>query len=345
MEEVIHYKRARKIVGALSWISIVLAIFSLIGIIVCLVMLGFRDEPETLLYILALSMFGGVLLFGGLGFLLYRAGEKLLKRERDALERYHSDDSFLVGDGTLATLHRDKIVIQRAGAPKKGDKPISIPLSKVRAFSLCSRRSAREKGEWSVVFEVPARDLAKDRSKVEEDEKFYIQTDAKPRLYESLTRNNIPLTGERQEDSTQKKKFTRVFRAVKPDSVKRKNALIVAAVGGVALVGGIVIAFLLSATVGSIVSVFGVYFGGRAAVKYFKSKSCFSVYHEGIFWQEQNAVNNLFLKWEEIEEITLKEENIPVIYVKCVCGAYHLPALDGVYDEMKRLHGEKCKAA
>lgn len=342
MEEVLRFHRRRKTAEALSWIFIILAILSLVAIIVCLVMIGFQSDGEKILNITSLSGLGGILLFGGLGYFLYNRTDLLLKRENDAVERADSPDSFLIGNGTLATFRNDVMTVHRVGAPQKGDKLIHIPLGEVKAYSVCSRRRPREKGEWSVVFEVPAHFLARDEYKTEEGEKVFIQTDAKQRLYESLSAHGVPLLGEQQGDRAKNKKFTRVFRSVKPDVEKRRKALFMMLACLVALGGGVAIAFLLSSTVGTILAVFGVYFGTHAIFKFTKSKSRFSVYEEGIYWEEASSVNNIFLKWEEIERIELHEENIPVIQIKCVCGAYHLPALGGFYEELVRLHGEKC---
>ena len=95
--------KRRKALTALAWTAAILALLLVIGAIVCLVMLGLGNQNFYLLGFLALGGMLGAAALGGVGFALFRASVKAEDEERDFSERADSEESFTVGEGTLAT--------------------------------------------------------------------------------------------------------------------------------------------------------------------------------------------------------------------------------------------------
>ncbi|MDE6677288.1 MAG: hypothetical protein K2K12_06235, partial [Clostridia bacterium] len=202
------FARRRK-AGSISSLAFgVLAVLCLLGAIVCIVLteIGERSkETETLLYILSGSFAGGAALFAAATVLISKIAHSVYQTELDFRERCDSENSFFVGEGTLATFEKDGLRIHAESG--KGEA-IKVPYSEIRFFSVCTRHLPREKGEWSVVIEVPAKYLAKAGESVE-DGPALIQADAKERLYRCIENFGLTMIGGRE--NTEKRKRARSF--------------------------------------------------------------------------------------------------------------------------------------
>ncbi len=339
------YKTKRKIAGIFCWVFIILAVLGLLGLIVALIMLGVGDGThEKLLFILCGCFLGAIALCGSLGFLFIRLTEKLGKQEIDFEELADSADSFFVGEGTIAKFCENELVIRGATQAGKHAKVIRVPYREMRFFSVCSRHAPKEKGEWSVVLEIPLKYLAKEGKATKGDPPALIQTDAKPRLYECLKKYGLELSGELPPEHIVSKKYERLQKYVLPDREKRKKALLFALFGGVVFIGGVVSAVLWNASVGAVICVAGAYFAVHGAINYAKAKTALCIYREGIFWQEKTLADSTFLKWEEVLSLSQEEKN-GLLYLKtqCLYGSYSFPGALGAYEYLKERFPEKCR--
>ena len=158
--------KRRKALTALAWTAAILALLLVIGAIVCLVMLGLGNQNFYLLGFLALGGMLGAAALGGVGFALFRASVKAEETERDFLERADSEESFTVGEGTLATFSEDALVLHGQDREKK-ERRIRVPYKEMRFFSVLVRHAPKEKGEWRILFEIPAHYLSKKPQKGE----------------------------------------------------------------------------------------------------------------------------------------------------------------------------------
>lgn len=334
----------RKLCGVLSFVFALLAIVLLIGMVVTVLLIELKRSADSSLFaILAGSFAGASVVFACLGFLTGKAAERLFTAELDKRELLDSEESFFVGDGTLATFGEDLCLHAERGEEKKKD--IHIPYSAIRFFSVCTRRAPREKGEWSVVLEIPARYLAKEGKAEKNAPPALVQTDAKQRLYDCLSRHGLTLLGELPSDNGQKKSgngakkpFKPVIKFHMPHAQKRKRALITAIVGGVVFGAGIAVAFTLSLAVGAVLAVLGLFVGGRAILSFRNAQARLLLYREGLFWKDISRENNTFLKWEEVERVEKSEqEGHPILDVHCAYGAYHFLCPTGAYEAIETL--------
>ncbi len=242
-----------------------------------------------------------------------------------------------MGEGTLATFGETGIVIH---GEEGGGENIRVPYSEMRFFSVCTRRVPREQGEWSVIFEIPARYLAKANRAAKDGAPALIQTDAKPRLYQTLERHGLELIGERQSGAAGKFALRAKFYLC--DRPKRKRALIMVVAGLVLTVGGALLGVFWNPTVGAFLGAVGVLFAVRSLFTYVRAKSMLAVCDEGIWWQDINRADSVFLKWEEIVSITTEPNNGFELYrLQCAYGAYHFPAVAGSLAVLKELRPEK----
>lgn len=345
--EEIKRHRTKVTCNVFSWIFAAVAALCLIGALVVLVMLGVGErnsDKDFLLSVLCGAFAGGLVVFAlaGLGF--FRLTANAEKAERDAAERADSEDSFFVGDGTLATFCDGYLLLHARGNDEKHRDKIKIPYADIRCFSVCTRRTPSEKGEWSVVFEIPVRYLAKSGKTKKDEPPALVQTDAKQRLYDCLKKYSLPLLGELPDGRKENKKFTCLKKIALPDEQKRKRAVVFAGVGFILAVVGIVLAFTLSSPyIGTIVAVFGAFVGGRAVASFAKAKSVLAFYEEGVYWREPNRYECVFLKWEEIKRISRDEKDgYPLLRFECEYGAYHFPDAKGAYAYLKERCAEKC---
>ncbi|MDE6059806.1 MAG: hypothetical protein K2G44_07215 [Clostridia bacterium] len=337
------FARRRK-AGSISSLAFgVLAVLCLLGAIVCIVLteIGERSkETETLLYILSGSFAGGAALFAAATVLISKIAHSVYQTELDFRERCDSENSFFVGEGTLATFEKDGLRIHAESG--KGEA-IKVPYLEIRFFSVCTRHLPREKGEWSVVIEVPAKYLAKAGEPVE-DGPALIQADAKERLYRCIENFGLTMIGGREDTkkSEKGKKFSLLKSFVFPDRAGRKRILTQIILGVVAFALGIGLAFW-QLTVGIILGVFGSFIGGRAVWSYIQKKSVLYFYEEGIYWKEEHKNDSVFLKWEEIESIS-EEEKKGYLFLKVTCpyGSFYFLSREGVMEFLGQNHPEKC---
>ncbi len=330
-------RRKSALVNVFFYIFLALSVAGFLGAIVTVIVFEFKDGMDpTLSYILIGSLLGGGAVSGGLSYLFSRLLGSLDGARLDFAERCDSEQSFYVGEGTLATFEEDSLLLH--GDDGSG-RPIRIPYAEVRLFSVCTRTVPREKGEWSVVLELPARYLSKS-GKADAGEKVLVQTDAKQRLLDTISAHGLALLGERQAPPSGKK-YTLKAKYFVPVADKRRRAVIMAVIG-VAAVGGGIGAIFWNATVGSFLAVIGMFFALRGIMDFRGAKSLFSVYEEGIFWRDANGTDRIFLKWEEVVSVSReKVGGTPALKVQCAYGAYHLPDIDGVYEYLKETVPEK----
>lgn len=337
--------RTRKVCGVFVFVIAISSVLLLMGTIAAVLVLELgTSEPsrDWLLYILIGSFAGGAILFAVVGFLLGRLLQFYLLRELDYRERCDSEYSFFVGEGTLAKFETDGIFIRSEDG--RGET-IRVPYTQLRAFSVCSRHAPREKGEWSVVLEIPASYLAKPGKAKRDDPPALVQTDAKERLYRCLEERGVPLLGEPPEQKKRAEKFKPRCKYLLPNRKKRKRALLMLALG-VVLIGVAVPVGLYEVSIGSILGVFGAFIIGRAVNDFVRAKGIFAVYEEGIYWRDTTPEDSVFLKWEEIGAISPEErEGIALLNVQCAYGAYHLPNIGGAYDYLREFRPEKCRGA
>lgn len=338
-----RYRARRKAASAFGWVFVALTTCGLLGLIVCLILIGLGKASETLLTILCCLFPGGIVVFGLAAFGTMRLATALEKKERDCLERADGENSFFVGEGTLATFCETALRIRGAAAGGKREKTIAVPYGEMRFFSVCTRRAPKEKGEWSVVLEIPMKYLAKDGKRKQDEPPALIQTDGKPRLYETLKAYNLTLLGEPPIRGGVKK-YKRLRRFVLPDADKRKKAWLIAGLGAALIAGGIAAALCWNTTVGSVVAVVGAYLAIQGGLSYARAKSVFSVYREGIYWKERTQIDNMFLKWEEIVRLSpFERDGLPFLKAECLYGAYEYPNVNGAYEYLKEKFPEKCE--
>lgn len=336
MEESKRFRKYAKIWGAFGWTFIILALLGMLGLVVAFIMLGLGVGRAGLLGVLSGSFGGGAVLCGVLGYLTVKRGEHFSDLALDAEERADSEDSFFVGEGTLASFGEEELVIHG-----EKDKKICVPYREIRVFSVCVRVKPREKGEWSVLVELPARYLVKKAKK--EDPPVLVQTEGKERLYQTLKKRGLELLGEPPANRAKKpEKFTRMRKFELPDRKKRKTKLLLAALGGAVVCGGIGLAFYML-SLGAVVAVIGLYVLGRALVGYAQAKRVFAVYEEGLYLKELSLQDSFFLKWEEIVSLKAAEvEKQPAVRAECLYGAYDFPRPDGAYEYLKEKFPDKC---
>lgn len=328
----------RKAHSAFCFIFALLAILCLVGTLITLFMAELGNHAaatKTLLYILSGSFLGGAIAAAFLGVLLSKIAQNALSRELDYLERCDGENSFFVGEGTLATFGNGAVLLHGA----EGGKTVKVPYEKMRFFSVCTRHKPKETGEWSVVMEIPESYLSKSGKG---EEKALIQTDAKERLYDCLEREGLELLGELPPHEPVKKKFSRIQAFSRPDRKKRNRALILIVISALLCAGGIPAAIFWEVTAGSFLCVIGAFLLGRSVYAFCKAQSALIVYKEGLWWNDHGAVSDsIFLKWEEIESVNTEESgDVTVLNVRCAYGAYRFPAIEGA--EKAVLSAKEC---
>lgn len=330
-------KRLCTFLSVMFYIFTAVAVLSLIGVIVTVIVFEFKDGMSgTLCYVLAGSFAGGAALGGGLAFLFAHLLHIADDRRLDYLERCDSPYSFFVGEGTLATFGENELILHGEG---ENALSVRVPYGEARFFSVCSRRAPREKGEWCVVIEMPARYLAKKNHSVPPGETILVQADRKERLLQTISERGLTLLGEKKEE-LHKKKFTLKAKYLLPMSGKRRRALVLCGIGAVAAVAGIPLAIFWEPAIGSILTVIGIFVLGRSTVSFVRAKSVLQFYEEGLFWRDRNGIDRFFLKWEEIERIFREKEGF--LEVRCMYGSYHLPDIAGALEYLREIRPEKC---
>lgn len=322
-----------------------LAIGCLIGLIVVVIMLNLKKDGLITLYILTGSFTGGALLLACAALGVSRLMERAHLRELDFRERCDSQDSFFVGEGTLATFGESGIVIHDETDGKK--EKIDVPYAEMRFFSVCTRKSPREDGKWSVVLEIPLKYLAKEGKAKKNDPPALVETDGKERLYLCLEKYGRELLGEAPPRGEQKRAKGKTFKPVKkfylPNRAKRKRALAVAALGGALLVAGVLVAVFWQITLGAVLGAVGVLIGGKALFSFLRAKAVFAVYREGIYYSDSAGSERRFLKGEEIGRFSEEEKDgIPLLKACCLYGDYTFPMAKGAREALEEVFPEKC---
>lgn len=335
MDQTKKYRNLRKFWAAAGWVFVALFVLSMLGLIVCIVMLGLGYGDPVLLGELSGGALFGFALFGLFTYLAVKESAKCGDMELDALEREDGEDSFFIGEGTLATFEKERLRIHGAA----GKQEIAVPYREMRFFSVCSRKKPAEKGSWSVVLEMPSRYFQRDKSK--EAPPVLVQADGKERLYRCLEAHGLKLLGEARKEP-QKKRFERLYKTDLPDRAKRKRALILWIAGGVLIAAGVGLMFWRT-EVGAIVGAVGLYAFGRAAVSFVRAKKTFSFYAEGVLYREPGGADDVFLKWEEIESVSrFEQEGKEYLRLRCPYGAYDFPMFEGAYDRIAAQFPDKC---
>lgn len=337
-----RYHAKRKTATVFGWIFLALAVAGLIGLIVSLILLGLGKGSETVMFALCGASFAVVVVSGTLAFFFIRLGDKIAEKELDCKERSIGENAFGVGEETFAVFCEGKLLI-RGKTNEKRLKTISVPYTDMRFFSVCVRHTPKEKGEWSVVLEIPVKYLAKDGKGSKDDSPALIQTAAKPRLYECLKQYGLTLLGELPNEG-RTEKFLRKKRFILPDRNKRRRSLLYAGAGVVLIVGGVIAAVssLLNATIGAIIAVLGFYLAIHGFFGFLKAKSVFAVYREGVYWKDKTFTESVFLKWEEILSYS-KEEKEGRLYLEtqCLYGSYSFPLAAGALEYLEENYADK----
>lgn len=325
----------RKALTGLCFACAILGIVLLMGTLGVLLAAefgNFSEQTKTLLYILTGVFLGCAVAFALLAVLLSKTAQTALMRELDFIERCDDENSFFVGEGTLATFGNGKLTLHE----ETGGKVIFVPYSDIRFFSVCTRHAPNDKGGWSVVFEIPARYIAKNKADKGAPPAL-VQTDSKPRLLDCIAREGLELIGEvpANDGKREKKKVALVKKFVRPDKPKRKRAAVLIAVGAVLLGASLPIALWWEVTIGAIAGVLGAFLLGRSIYSFLKAKSELLLYREGLWWKEPSRNDSVFLGWNEVEGFTVEEcGGKELLAVRCAYGAYHFPAFEGAEDEI-----------
>ena len=324
--------------AAFSLSIIIILLFIAAFVMVCINEFGQPSgETQTLLWILAGAFLGGAVLLVLPDIGLTRLATALHERELDYREQMDGENSFFVGEGTLATFGKDSL---RIHAEAGGKEEIEIPYLEMRFFSVCVRHSPCEHGEWSVVIEIPARYLAKNPK--EGDPPALVQTDGKERLLHCLKAHGLELTGE-EVHAGSRKKFTPRKKIVLPERSARKRALIFMGLGAVLMGAGIGVAFW-QVTVGAVLAFVGATVSGKAFYSFLGAKRVLSFYDEGVFWKEKSRPDSVFLKWDEVVSVAKTEHGgVPLLKFSTAYGAYHFPAAEGAEDYLREHAEEKLK--
>ncbi len=324
--------RFEKCLTGTAFALALLAILGLFGIVVCLFLGQFGSVSDVVSYSALGGCAAGSVLFALVSVTVANRIPDIRSRRDDLLERMDGEESFFVGEGTLATFKEDSLVLH-AGADKAR---VRIPYGEMRFFSVCSRTKPREEGDWTVVMEIPSHYLIKEKKADKGSEKTpaLVQTDAKDRLYETLDRHGLMLEGARRGQTSEKKKFTRVERYFLPDSARRKRAYLLFGIGAVLVAACLPVA-LWQVTVGAIVGVFGILLLLRGGIAWREARSELSLYSEGLYWKESGRGESVFLKWEDILSVKA-EQSETVLRVTCSYGDYCFPLPDGAWEGIRR---------
>ncbi len=329
----LRLRRKRKTAFAVSWTSVGLLVICVAGLLVSFVLYGLaRTNEHDRLYVSLIGGFAaGIAAFGLIGVGCMKLASKWLFEERDEAERAISEDSFFAGEGTVATF-RDAGMVLEAGSVA-----VTVPYPELRAFAVCTRTRPREKGEWSVAIEIPAKYLSKKKTKNEPP--VYAQFDYKPRLLDRLAFRGIAVGGEKKGKG--KGRFRRLETFALPDRRKRRNALLTALVGAAVAAVGVGLAFTSLSTLSAVMVALGLLVAARSTVRFVQSKFLLAVYREGIFKREENGLG-AFYKWEELVSVTrVAKDGEQSIRLDFGYGELLCPEADGFYDFVARNYPQK----
>ncbi len=338
--------RTRKALGILTFVLAAAAILSLIGLLVTVIVLEMRgntlDEQATL-YLCTGIFAAGAAALAFAAFGCGKLSQEATRTELDYRERCDGEESFFVGEGTLFTFGEEGAVLHAESEEKK---PVSVPYGDLKFYSVCRRTKPREKGEWSVVIELPSHYVVKDKSR-DVPPVVRIQAEGKARLYRAIAAHALTLGGEQPpQGKAERKEFSLRTKFLLPDRDRRRHALIFAAVAAAAVVAGVLIAVFWQEmlTIGVIVAVFGLFFAGRSIISFVRAKGMIAFYEEGVYWREGGRAidERIFLKWEDIEHVSLQEaQGKRYLTLACAYGNYNLPDVAGAYEYIAANRQEK----
>lgn len=356
--------RMRRRWNGLFWTFAVLSVALIVGFLFAIVMLGLGKGDILIFGLLSAGFVVFAAVFAACAYPCYARSDRIAVAELDALEREDDQNSFFVGEGTLATFRKEDLFLHGGEAeketeeddgdfePVKKKRNLSIPYYDIKFFSVCARRAPKEGGKWSVVLQIPARYFNK--GAVRDAQPLLIQTDGKPRLYQRLKELGIELSGEpvpktveegtepEKEKGKPEKKYKRLQKFVLPDQKRKNKALILVAFGVLFLIGGTVAIAFKETSVGSVLLLLGVYIVVRALVAFFRARALFFLYEEGIFYSEPTGVDSVFLKWEEFSAVKpVVRDGKDRMRAQCLYGAYDFPVFPGALEALLSLHPEK----
>lgn len=320
------FKRNGTAAGILAVALGFAAVALLLGTVITVVINELKNGEATLrrlLYILTGAFGGGAFVCAVLAFFLSKLADKIYKSELDFRERTDGEHTFFAGDGTFCTFGEGAMVLH---AESGEGKSVRVPYSEMRFFSVCTRRKPREEGEWCVVLEVPVKYVGKKGKYKQGDPPALIQTEAKERLYRTLEKFGLKLLGELPKEE-KPVKYSVLRKFAFPDRRARMRALAFLALGAVLLIGGIPAAIWWNVAAGSMLGVFGAFVAGRATLSYVSAKSLLCFYEEGLYWKEKNRAECMFLKWEELADVSFAEkEGFPYLKAETVYGSFRFPS-------------------
>ena len=355
LHEAARCGRTRRAFNGLAWAAAVLALLLVIGAIVCLVMLGLGNENLYLLGFLALGGMLGALLLGGIGFVFFRRANRAEEKERDFFERADSEESFTVGEGTLATFTEDALLLHGKDREKK-ERRIRVPYKEMRFFSVLVRHTPRERGEWRILFEIPSHYLSRKAQKGEPP--ALIETQGKDRLQACIAARGLTLLGETPalpegaKRAPRPPKPQKEQRFLMPDAEKRRKTFPLLLLGGVLLVGGIPVAVLLNTTIGIVLSCFGAYMLLHGGVGFYRARTELILFREGIWDKKPTRAESSYLTWEEIKSVSFFEgregtektpAEKPALILSCAYGDHGFTPVKEAYDYLAAHRPEKCQ--
>lgn len=331
----VRLHRTEIFLNVLFYLFVALSVAGLVGAVVCVCIEEIKGMREGLFFPLTGGFAGGAVGGALLSFLTGRLLILLHERRQDALEQSVGEESFFVGEETLASFFEHSLCIHSlSGTGRK----VNVPYSELRLYSVCTRRAPKEKGEWSILFEIPSHYFKRGGERAKAEPAVLVQTDLKERLMRAVEAHGLEVSGElpQKRGGT----FKQIEKFVLPDRQKRKRALILSGVG-LALMGAGIGVLFVQVTVGSVLLVAGGVVLGKSIAGYISAKGVLALYEEGIFWKD--GAERIFLKWEEIGHITRDEKGgAPILRAECAYGGYDFPDLAGVYAEISERFPEKC---
>lgn len=330
MMESARFQRQKKICSAFGWALIALAVASALGFLVGVALIGLVRDLEVTGACIAGGCAAGLLLFGFLGYFVMKRAEKFSRLELDALEREDGEESFFVGEGVLCTFGESGAVLHGEDA-----KRVEVPYSEIRFLSVCERREPRDRGEWSVLLEIPSRYLSKHKRRG--DPPVLVMAEGKRRLYEALARHSLVLLGEQPHEG-EDKLYEKRAEFVLPDRVKRRRTIVGMSAGGLLAAGGVGAAFWQPAF-GAALSVVGLYLLFRSLIAFGNAKETVGFYLEGLYYRSPLRAECIFLRWEDISRVTFSDGRMRA---ECVYGGYDFPCPAGAEEYFGEHHPEKC---
>ncbi len=339
--EITRAKRRGKITRVFSWVCIALLLISFIGLIVCILMAEGSpagSQRAVVCWGVAFGCLGVIALSIAGALLLFRLGDKFAREEADARERAISDESFFIGEKMLATFEADCL---RLHGESEADRlrEVRVPYRDVRFFDVTLRRSPRDKGEKSVVLEIPARYT---QAKAEKNAPpSLVSMERKERLFAAIEAHSLTLV--QTDDNATLPPPERLFAVKLPN--RKGSGKVISLVLGIALtVAGVLLAIFggNASNVGYLLATFGVLVGGKGVIALARGGGAFVVYRDGVLWKEENRYEQNYLRWSEISGFSrVEHEKQPFVKFDCAYGSYYYPDIQNLYERLVEQFPEK----